>query len=251
MQSIDSEYKIIIMDEVHMLSNSAWNALLKILEEPPAKTIFIFATTNPEKIPNTILSRVQRYDFQRISQQGIVERLKHIITTENAVSPNWEYESLDYIAKLADGGMRDAITMLDKCLSYSSELSIDNIVISLGKSTYLELTSLTDSVMSGDAENIIKIVEGVHASGRDVKQFIREYTEFILDILKYISCGRSKEYIRIPATLTWLDDFCEQKGITERVQSLLDLLLKVNAEAKWDDHPKDLLEAHLLLWGER
>jgi len=83
MQSLDSEYKIYILDECHMLSNSAWNAMLKLIEEPPAKTIFIFATTDPQKIPKTILSRVQRYDFTRISQQGIVSRLKYIIDKEN------------------------------------------------------------------------------------------------------------------------------------------------------------------------
>lgn len=83
-KSIDSDYKVFIIDECHMLTNAAWNALLKLIEEPPAKSIFIFCTTDPQKIPKTILSRVQRYDFQRISQQGIVDRLKSIIDTENS-----------------------------------------------------------------------------------------------------------------------------------------------------------------------
>ena len=83
-QSLDSEYKVFILDEVHSLSNQAWQAMLKTLEEPPAKSIFIFCTTNPERIPQTILSRVQRYNFQRISQDGIVSRLRHIIDSENA-----------------------------------------------------------------------------------------------------------------------------------------------------------------------
>ena len=83
LKSLDSEYKVFIVDECHALSNTAWQAFLKLLEEPPAKSIFIFCTTNPEKIPKTILSRVQRYDFKRISQQGIVNRLRYIIEQEN------------------------------------------------------------------------------------------------------------------------------------------------------------------------
>ena len=138
-KSLTSEYKIYIIDECHSLSNAAWQAMLKLLEEPPASTIFIFCTTDPQKIPRTILSRVQRYNFQRISKKGIINRLKYIIDQENLevhtsqgdmdtlLDPQWveacglplityEEEALEYIAKQAQGGMRDAITTLDKCL---------------------------------------------------------------------------------------------------------------------------------------
>ena len=120
-QSIDSEYKVFVIDECHSLSNQAWQAMLKTLEEPPAKAIFIFCTTNPEKIPQTILSRVQRYNFQRISQEGIVNRLVTILHNEypsnipNTLSITCDRNALEYIAKIADGGMRDAITLMDKC----------------------------------------------------------------------------------------------------------------------------------------
>ena len=135
-KSLDSEFKVFIIDECHSLSNQAWQAMLKTLEEPPASSIFIFCTTNPEKIPNTILSREQRYNFQRISQKGIVSRLKLILDCENKESSKsekpeerieYDIASLEYIAKIADGGMRDAITLMDKCLSYSKELSVANV----------------------------------------------------------------------------------------------------------------------------
>ena len=115
-KSLDSEYKIFIIDECHALSNSAWQAMLKIIEEPPAKSIFIFCTTDPQKIPKTILSMVQRYDFQRISQAGIVDRLIYVVNEEKEISDdiNWYGEALEYIAKIADGGMRDEIMLLDK-----------------------------------------------------------------------------------------------------------------------------------------
>ena len=135
LQSLDSEFKVFIIDECHMITNAGWNAMLKLIEEPPAKSIFIFCTTNPEKIPKTILSRVQRYDFRRISQKGIVDRLDYICANEEIGNPDSriaEMPALEYIAKLADGGMRDAITLLDKSLSYSTMLNLDNVVNALG-----------------------------------------------------------------------------------------------------------------------
>ena len=136
---LDAEYKIFIVDECHSLSNGAWQALLKTLEEPPKFTIFILCTTDPQKIPNTILSRVQRYNFQKISNEGIVERLEHICLTENSQDVNdpnltdigdiIRYpEALEYIAKVCNGGMRDAITLLDKCLSLSHDLTMENVL---------------------------------------------------------------------------------------------------------------------------
>ena len=135
-KSLDSEYKIFIIDECHSLSDTAWQAFLKLIEEPPAKSIFIFCTTNPEKIPKTILSRVQRYDFRRISQKGIVDRLSYILAEEDIPELEDGLNAVEYISKLADGGMRDAITLMDKCLSYSSELTVENIVKALGVADY-------------------------------------------------------------------------------------------------------------------
>ena len=127
-KSLESEYKVFIIDECHSLSNTAWQAFLKLIEEPPAKSIFIFCTTNPEKIPKTILSRVQRYDFKRISQLGIVQRLWYILEHENYTTDDDVKEAIEYIAKIADGGMRDAISLMDKCLSFSNELTLENVV---------------------------------------------------------------------------------------------------------------------------
>ena len=128
MKPIDSKYKVYIIDECHMLSIGAWNAFLKVLEEPPKHVIFILCTTDPQKIPSTILSRVQRFDFKRIPTPKIVERLQYIIQEENEEMMKGEepviyseYDALEYIAKLADGGMRDSITMLDKVLGYSNK----------------------------------------------------------------------------------------------------------------------------------
>ena len=166
-QSIDSEYKIYIFDECHMLSTAAWNAMLKMLEEPPKKAIYILCTTNPEKIPQTILSRVQRYDFQKISTDGIFNRLQHIALEEFGMTPNVriDTDALVYIAKLANGGMRTAISLMDKCLSYSNQLTVENVVNALGVADYSDYTQLSQAMLIGDAKGAIEVIEQVKSDG--------------------------------------------------------------------------------------
>ena len=139
-QSLDSEYKVILLDECHMMTVQAWNALLKLLEEPPKKTIFLACTTDPQKIPPAVLSRLQRYNFQRISLNGIINRLKYIIESENAEGVNevitFEDSALEYIAKRADGGMRDAITLLENAIGDNNNLTLDNVLSALGSAKY-------------------------------------------------------------------------------------------------------------------
>jgi DNA polymerase-3 subunit gamma/tau len=249
-KSLDSEYKVFIIDECHSLSNTAWQAFLKLIEEPPAKSIFIFATTNPEKIPKTIISRVQRYDFRRISQQGIVDRLLYILCEENE-EDNGERginnEAVEYLAKLADGGMRTAISLMDKCLSYSSELTVENVVKALGVSDYATMRALTLNWCIDAQDNIIRIIEKVHADGIDLKQFIRQYINFVLDIKKYLILDNF-DYLQIPQTddnVSFLKDM-GRNDYWNKISDLLDLLVKINTEIKYDSSPKYLIESMLL-----
>lgn len=217
-KSLTSEYKIYIIDECHSLSNAAWQAMLKLLEEPPASTIFIFCTTDPQKIPRTILSRVQRYNFQRISKKGIIDRLKYIIDCENMeFESSWqlndvqadkerrekyyiEYEdsALDYIAKQAQGGMRDAITTLDKCLQYSKKLTLENVVkvLSSGVTPY-ELFDFTDLLLKKDSKAALDKLNEFYMSGIDMNLFINMYFEFLLNCQKYLVTG-VKDIANIP-----------------------------------------------------
>lgn len=252
-KSLDSEYKIFIIDECHSLSNTAWQAFLKLIEEPPAKSIFIFATTNPEKIPKTILSRVQRYDFKRISQQGIVDRLLYILCEENEIDEGERgisVEAIEYIAKLSDGGMRDAITLMDKCLSYSRELTLENVVKALGITDYDTMIDLTDSYINRENKNIIKIIEQIHNDGKDLKQFIRQYINFVLDIKKWLILD-SFEYINLPkveSIETMLNNILadRNRGSEDIINELLDLLIKINTNIKYDSSPKYLIEAYII-----
>lgn len=246
---LDSEYKVFILDEVHVLSNQAWQALLKTLEEPPSKAIFILCTTNPEKIPNTILSRVQRYNFQRISLDGIFNRLINIIEKENYEGANITYTdaAIELIAKTADGGMRDAITMLDKCLSYTHHLNVDVCIDTLGVADYFMMMELTDYFVTRDLPNIMDVIERVHNAGKDLKLFMRQYMEFVLDLNKYF-IGCDWKYINIPSTeenIKWLKALFG-KGEPDDIKYLLDLTIKVNAEIKYMQNPKYYVEASFM-----
>lgn len=251
-KSIDSEYKVYIIDECHMLSTGAWNAMLKLIEEPPTKTIFIFCTTDPQKIPATILSRVQRYDFQRLTHSAIVERLADIIKMENGEAGFYkidlEKEALEYLAKLADGGMRDAITLLDKCLSFSTKLTMKNVVEALGTVNYDFMFDLTEALYLMDKRTVIVKIEEFHRGGADLKQFIKQYTFFILDLCKYGLLGNF-EYLQIPSIFS---DKVEQLPEEEFsfLSELLNSMLKLGNDIKWETSPKPIIEANFILLCE-
>lgn len=242
-KSLDSEYKVFIIDECHSISNTGWQAFLKLIEEPPAKSIFIFCTTDPQKIPKTILSRVQRYDFQRISTSKIEDRLEYILRAENI--PCFETEAIEYVAKIADGGMRDAITYMDKCLAYSPEFTIENVLKALGTVDFDTMFFLTDAIITNDVESVLKTIERVHRSGKDLKQFIKTYTNFVLDLNKF-GCLKSFDSVEIPVTY---QDKLEQYNdhAYEDFKRVLATMVKLNADIKWETSPKAMIEAVLVL----
>ena len=247
MKSIVSDYKVFILDECHAFSNSAWQQMLKILEEPPATSIFIFCTTDPQKIPKTIISRVQRYDFNRISTKAIVSRLHKILDDEgfNDMDKVVSMESLEYIAKLADGGMRDAITMLDKCISYNTDLSIENVVAALGTVDYEEMVSLTDDLLAHKITEVIERLEVLYAQGKDMKTFLKQYVHFLLDVHKYI-LGCDWKYIKIPQTdycSKWLKKVCSDDST---LHNIIKALIKTESNIKYSSTPLYDLEASII-----
>ena len=250
-KSIDSEYKIFIIDECHALSNSAWQAMLKIIEEPPAKSIFIFCTTDPQKIPKTILSRVQRYDFQRISQEGIVSRLHLILYHEDIYDDsnalNDTLPSLEYIAKIADGGMRDAITLMDKCLAYSTDLSMENVVKALGTTDYDTMFKLTDYLIDDKVKLSLALIEDIYNSGKDLKTFVRQYVQFLLDLSKW-GIGCDWKYLTLPKLADyeqWLKD-CGDREFNQ-IDKWLSMFVNLNADIKWSQSVKYDIEASIVI----
>lgn len=251
---LDAEYKIFIVDECHSLSNGAWQALLKTLEEPPKFTIFIFCTTDPQKIPNTILSRVQRYNFQKISNDGIVKRLEHICVLENSQDYNdpdlrdigdiIRYpEALEYIAKVCNGGMRDAITLLDKCLSLSHDLTLENVLKTIGAEDYTTFITFLSALEGKVKVSATRIIETVYNAGKDVKQFMKDFAKFILEVEKY-ALYKNFDYISLPNTL---ENELEQL-IGDSLFDVMDLIVSINNQIKWDSDPKTLIELSILIY---
>lgn len=248
-QSLDSEYKTFIIDECHSLSNQAWQAMLKTLEEPPAKSVFIFCTTNPERIPNTILSRVQRFNFQRISQDGVVKRLDYILEQEIKENDNIQYQmsAIELIAKIADGGMRDAITLMDKCLSYSEILSVENVINALGIADYDTMLKLTEVINAKDVKEIITILNNVYSSGIDLRQFIKNYFEFILDANIYSVTG-NEDMVKLPDRIIRK---LESSLNSEIYFDLLEFLVDLQGKIKWAQNVKAVVISEFMLFVER
>lgn len=243
---LDAEYKIFIVDECHSLSNGAWQALLKTLEEPPKFTIFIFCTTNPEKIPATILSRVQRYNFQKISNEGIVDRLNMILETESKESDipiSWSTDAVEYISKVSSGGMRDAITLMDKCLSLSNNLSLKYVLQAIGGEDYNTFITFLSALEEKEKEISIKVIEDVYNVGKDVKQFMKDFAKFILEVEKYSIYGNF-DYVNLPNTL---ESNLEQLNSTD-LFNVMDFVVSLNNQIKWDSDPKTLIELSILIY---
>lgn len=251
---LDAEYKIFIVDECHSLSNGAWQALLKTLEEPPKFTIFIFCTTDPQKVPATILSRVQRYNFQKISNEGIVKRLEDICIRENSQDYNdpdfrdigdiIRYpEALEYIAKVCNGGMRDAITLLDKCLSLSHDLTLENVLKTIGAEDYNTFILFLTALQNKEKGTAITTIENVYNAGKDVKQFMKDFAKFILEVEKY-ALYKNFDYISLPNTL---ENELEQL-IDNTLFNVMDFVVSLNSQIKWDSDLKTLIELSILIY---
>lgn len=248
---LDAEYKIFIVDECHSLSNGAWQALLKTLEEPPKFTIFIFCTTDPQKVPATILSRVQRYNFQKISNEGIADRLSAILIMESEEANecgcdgayNWNAEALEYIAKVSSGGMRDAITLLDKCLSLSPDVTLENVLKTIGAEDYNTFILFLTALQNKEKGTAITTIENVYNAGKDVKQFMKDFAKFILEVEKY-ALYKNFDYISLPNTL---ENELEQL-IDDALFNVMDFVVSLNNQIKWDSDPKTLIELSILIY---
>lgn len=176
------KYKVYIIDEVHMLSIGAFNALLKTLEEPPSYVIFILATTEVHKLPITILSRCQRYDFKRITIDTIASRMQELIDAENV---KVEEKALRFIAKTADGSMRDALSLLDQCIAFhiDSELTYDKVLDVLGSVDTGVFSRLLRNVYERNVLECISLLEEIVMQGRDLPQFVTDFTWYLRNLM--------------------------------------------------------------------
>lgn len=178
----EGKYRVYIIDEVHMLSTGAFNALLKTLEEPPVYVIFILATTEVQKIPITVLSRCQRYDFRRIENTAIQKQLRYLVDAEGVEA---DEKALGYIARTADGSMRDALSLLEQCISfyYGERLTYENALDVLGAVDTSVFSEVLRNVLQKNVANCIQVLDEVFAQGRDMNQFVTDFIWYLRSIL--------------------------------------------------------------------
>lgn len=239
------KYKVFIIDEAHMLSSAAANAFLKLLEEPPATAIFVLATTDPQKIISTILSRVQRYDFTAISIDLIADRLKWISEQEGI---SIDDQSVRFIAKLGNGSMRDAISLLDKVHSVSDKITLPQVTSALAVVSYHDHLDLLKALIDKDVKKAVEVVCKVADAGKDMKQFINQFMWCVCDVCNQFIFN-SYDYINIPELPEYTSKISCMK--LEQCLPILDWAKHICSDIRNDTNPKNTILVEVMLWTQR
>lgn len=237
-------YKVYIIDEVHMLSTGAFNALLKTLEEPPKHVIFILATTEPHKIPLTIISRCQRFDFKRIGPEDIVERMNTILSNTGNVC---DEQALQIIARAAEGGMRDALSLLDQAISFSTNdlVTVEDALTVTGSVSQVFMSDLVQMINQKNVSKVLELLKELLSLGKDPVRLIEDLILYFRDMLLYqVSPELSDSFERVI-----IDDSFRSLAVQmepEQIYSLIENLNKAQQEMKWTNHPRIFLEVMLI-----
>lgn len=236
--------RVFIVDEVHMLTKNAFNAMLKTLEEPPAHVIFILATTEPQKLPATVISRCQRFDFHRFTVPHIVGYLQTVLQQAGA---SIEPDGLRIIARAAGGAMRDALSLTDQCLSFcGNTVSTADVMAVLGTMDEDFLFAVSDQLFSGDTRGLMESVERITATGSDIKVFLEDLSSHMRNLLLTKSCGDCGDMLE--CTDDTMSRYLKQvKNLSqERLLYALEQLMKAQSDMKYYPHPRYMLESVLL-----
>ncbi|WP_413377057.1 DNA polymerase III subunit gamma/tau [Alkalihalobacillus sp. 1P02AB] len=236
-------YKVYIIDEVHMLSTGAFNALLKTLEEPPAHVIFILATTEPHKIPLTIISRCQRFDFKRISNEAMVGRMNEILTHDEIEA---EEEALMMISRAAEGGMRDALSLLDQAISFAEEkLVLSDVLTITGAVSEQTLSSLVVTIQEKETAKALELLDRLIQDGKDPHRLLEDLVYYFRDILLFKTAPNAEHLLERAKVDDRLRTLSEQFQLTWLYEAI-ELLNTSQQEMKWSIHPKIFLEMALV-----
>lgn len=233
-----AEYKVYIIDEVHMLSTGAFNALLKTLEEPPQNVIFILATTEPHKIPLTIISRTQRFDFKRISTQDIVDHMAHIM---QEMALDYEEQALYVIGRAAEGGMRDALSILDQTISFSDEkVTLEDAMQVTGSLTYEMMDHYIQCCVAGDVERALEGLESILGEGKEARRFLEDLLLYCRDLLMYQQAP--KLLSEKAGTLTEAFKELATQTPAEKIYQLIQILSDTQNEIRFTNNANIYLE---------
>ena len=241
----EGKYKVYIIDEVHMLSIGAFNALLKTLEEPPSYVIFILATTEVHKLPITILSRCQRYDFKRISIDTITGRMQELIDAEDV---QVEEKALRYIAKAADGSMRDALSLLDQCIAFhlGKELTYDKVLDVLGAVDTEVFSRLLRYVLERDVLGCVQLLEEIVMQGRELTQFVTEFTWYLRNLMLVQASDNLEDVIDMSTdNLKRLKEEAELVDM-ERIVRYIRIFSELSGQIRYASQKRILIEIALI-----
>ena len=220
---INGKYKVYIIDEVHMMSTGAFNALLKTLEEPPAHIVFVLATTEPHKILPTIISRCQRFDFKKVENHDIISRFEYVLKSENK---KYELPALESVAKLAEGGMRDALSILEQCLAYNNELTVESVNMVYGLLSMDNKISFIKQLLSQDIKGVLTSLDNMLSGSIDIKRL----TFDLVDVLKDIIIYKNTQDVSILFVLTQQDvDNLAPYILVEEAFEIIDILIEASS----------------------
>jgi DNA polymerase-3 subunit gamma/tau len=236
----EGKYKVYIMDEVHMLTQEAVNAFLKTLEEPPLNVIFILATTDPQKLPVTILSRCQKFDFRRIKSSEIFNRLRDIVSEQGIFADD---RSLNLIARICDGAMRDALSILDQAISMGNgKVEYDDVVNMLGLVTNENLLKLTDSIIEKNVESSMRVIDDIVLSGKDIFNFIKDMIIHLRNLLMVKVSNNPEDVLDMSEENINLLKDQAQKIRVEEIMRDIRILQDAQEQSKWTKQSRIYLE---------
>ncbi|KEI07611.1 DNA polymerase III subunit gamma/tau [Clostridium sp. K25] len=240
----EGKYKVYIMDEAHMLTQGAVNAFLKTLEEPPEKVVFILATTDPQKLPITILSRCQRFDFKRIKSDDIFERLIKITKEQGIFADN---KSLSLIARMSDGAMRDALSILDQAISMGNgKVDYDQVINMLGLVTNDNLLKLTNTIIDKDIENSIRIIDDVVYAGKDINLFIKDMIHHMRNLMMVKVSQNPEDVLDMSEeNINFLKEQSKKIRI-EEIMRCIRILQECEEQSKWSKQGRIYLELSII-----
>lgn len=233
-----AKYRVYIIDEVHMLSQGAFNALLKTLEEPPAHVVFVLATTEVHKLPATILSRCQRFDFRRIPPKDIAARLKYVAQHENI---NLDDDAAMLISVVADGALRDALSLLDRCMGVSSSITAQLVRTTAGLAGREHLYEITQSILQGSSQNVLKILERLYSDGKDMARLAQEIISHYRNIMLTKTMDNSTALVILSQEETQqISEQCKQMTLEQIVYAMDVLQLAIDHMGRGGDKRTEL-----------
>ena len=237
---VSAKYKVYIIDEVHMLSINAFNALLKTLEEPPKHAVFILATTEVRKLPATILSRCLRFDFRLVQTARLEELLQNIF---NEIKIDYDKDSLKVIANAGEGSVRDTLSIADSVIAYGEgKVSYQTILDVLGISDRDTIIKLTDSIIAGDIGGVLDEIHGAFASGKNLISLSKDLTTHFRDLMVIKNCKESKDILSLPTDMFTKLQSQSEKVSSKKLLAFMEKLSSIEADLKYALNPRVLLE---------